>query len=211
MPKGSAELTQARREEIIDACASLYQSMPFREITIKEIGKVTSFTRTSIYNYFNTKEEIFLAFLQREYNSWTNDLKQIYQTHETLSIQELAQSIAHSVAERSTMLKLLSTNLFEIEENSRLDNLVDFKVVYKDTLESLARLFKKACPQKTDKDIESLLYAFLPFVFGIHPYVAVTDKQREAMIRVGLNFKQYSIYEITYSFLLQLMSCGDNE
>lgn len=61
MPKSSEELTRARRDEIVNACASLYESMSFKEITLKEIGKRTSFTRTSIYNYFQTKEEIFLG------------------------------------------------------------------------------------------------------------------------------------------------------
>ena len=67
MPKGSEELTNARKDEIINACAALYETMSFREITLKEIGRQTSFTRTSIYNYFQTKEEIFLALMQREY------------------------------------------------------------------------------------------------------------------------------------------------
>ena len=70
MPKGSPELTQARREKIINAYEKLYRTMSFKEITIKEIGNVTSFTRTSIYNYFQTKEEIFLALLKREYELW---------------------------------------------------------------------------------------------------------------------------------------------
>ena len=55
MPKGSKELTSARKDEIINACAALYETMSFREITLKEIGRQTSFTRTSIYNYFQTK------------------------------------------------------------------------------------------------------------------------------------------------------------
>ena len=55
MPKGSAALTKARREEIVQACARLYETRSFREITLKEIGEQTTFTRTSIYNYFHTK------------------------------------------------------------------------------------------------------------------------------------------------------------
>ena len=74
MPKGSPELTRARREEIINACAKLYETMTFKDVTIKEIANFTSFTRPSIYNYFRTKEEIFLALLQREYEGWTTDL-----------------------------------------------------------------------------------------------------------------------------------------
>ena len=72
MSRGSPALTAARKEEIIEACARLYETMSFKEITIKEIGAATSFTRTSIYNYFETKEEIFLALLQREYELWVD-------------------------------------------------------------------------------------------------------------------------------------------
>ena len=55
MPKGSEELTRARRDEIIAACAELYETMSFKDITLKHIAEKTSFTRTSIYNYFVTK------------------------------------------------------------------------------------------------------------------------------------------------------------
>ncbi len=40
MTRGSEELTNARKEEIIRACASLYKAMSFKDITIKEIGAV---------------------------------------------------------------------------------------------------------------------------------------------------------------------------
>ena len=74
MPKGSAELTRARKEEILAACRKLYETMSFKEITLKEIGQQTSFTRTSIYNYFETKEEIFLALFGQEYELLPEDL-----------------------------------------------------------------------------------------------------------------------------------------
>ena len=61
MPKGSPELAAARREEIVNACEKLYQTMSFKDITLKEIGNETSFSRPTIYNYFQTKEEIFLS------------------------------------------------------------------------------------------------------------------------------------------------------
>ena len=57
MPKGSPELTNARKEEIINACEKLYKTLSFKEITLKEISTETSFTRTSIYNYFRRKRK----------------------------------------------------------------------------------------------------------------------------------------------------------
>ena len=45
MPKGSPELTAARKEEIINSCEQLYRTMSFKEITLKDIGNVTSFKK----------------------------------------------------------------------------------------------------------------------------------------------------------------------
>lgn len=53
------KIVDARREETINACEKLYEKENFKDITIKQIGEKTSFSRTSIYNYFQTKEEIF--------------------------------------------------------------------------------------------------------------------------------------------------------
>lgn len=38
MPKGSPELTRARKDEIINACAELYETMNFKDVTLKEIA-----------------------------------------------------------------------------------------------------------------------------------------------------------------------------
>ena len=84
MIKGTPELIARRREEIINACEQLYQTMSFKEITLKEIGKVTSFSRPTIYNYFQTKEEIFLAIYKKEYDLWNEDLASILEKNESL-------------------------------------------------------------------------------------------------------------------------------
>ncbi|MFR8072323.1 MAG: TetR/AcrR family transcriptional regulator, partial [Anaerovoracaceae bacterium] len=118
MPKGSEKLTKARREEIISACEKLYETMNFKDITIKEIGSITSFTRTSIYNYFSTKEEIFLALLQREYELWIEQLQRLRRDRKTMEPLEFAEALAHSLESRKTLLKLMSMNHYDMEENS---------------------------------------------------------------------------------------------
>ena len=92
--RGSPALTAARKEEIIAACAELYETMSFKEITIKEIAAATTFTRTSIYNYFETKEEIFLALLQKEYELWDEAMDAVMVQKESMTRDELAQTLA---------------------------------------------------------------------------------------------------------------------
>ena len=120
MIKGTPELIEKRREEIVNACEELYQTMSFKEITLKEIGKVTEFSRPTIYNYFQTKEEIFLALFKREYDRWNEELQSIIDENEELSKEEIADKIAASLQNRVQLLRLLSMNNYEMEANSRI-------------------------------------------------------------------------------------------
>ena len=127
MPKGSPELANARKEEIISACKTLYREMSFKDITIKLIAEYTSFSRASIYNYFETKEEIFLAVLQKEYELWVADLEDITGSSERMTKDAVARALASSLEKRELLLKLMSMNHYDMEENSREERLVEFK------------------------------------------------------------------------------------
>lgn len=205
MPKGSPERTAARKEEIISACEKLYQTMSFKDITLKEIGNETSFSRPTIYNYFQTKEEIFLALFEREYVRWNAELQSILQDNETLSKEQIADELATSLANRGQLLKLLSMNNFDMEANSRPELLVSFKVAYGESIKCVRSILTKFCPEKSPQEIQNILYVFFPFMFGIYPYTAVTDKQREAMKQANVDYVDQSIFEITNYCLLKLL------
>ena len=205
MPKGSPELTAARKEEIIAACEKLYQSMSFKEITIQEIAKFTSFTRPSIYNYFETKEEIFLALLQKEYERWTADLDEIVSGAERMTRDETAQALAHSLERRTQLLKLMSMNHFDMEANSRMGRLTEFKAAFGGSMQAVERLLRKFCPEMRAENRRNFIYAFFPFIYGIYPYCVVTEQQREAMNAAGVGYVYHGIYDLAYPCAKKLL------
>jgi len=205
MPKGSPERTAARKEEIISACEKLYQTMSFKDITLKEIGNETSFSRPTIYNYYQTKEEIFLALYEREYDRWNEELQSILHDNEKLTKKQVAEKLATSIANREQLLKLLAMNNYDMEANSRPELLISFKVAYGESMKNVCRILTKFCPEKTVKEIQDFIYIFFPFMFGIYPYTAVTDKQRDAMKAADVDYVYQSIFEITNNCLLMLL------
>ena len=199
MPKGSPELTASRREEIVGACEKLYKTMSFKEITLKEISVETSFSRPSIYNYFQTKEEIFLALMQREYELWAAELNMLADENKKMSADKFADALAHSLEKREQLLKLLAMNHYDMEEHSRPERLTD---AYGSSLDAVRNCVDKFFP---DIDRERFIFVFFPFLFGVYPYTAATEKQLDAMKEAKMNFKMHSIYEIIYSCVLQLL------
>jgi len=206
MRKVTPEQIAQKREEIINACEQLYQTMSFREITLKEIGNITSFSRPTIYNYFETKEEIFLGLFQREYDRWNVDLTAILDGNEHLTKKELANLIANSLAGRPQLLKLLSMNNFDMEANSRQELLTEFKKSYGRSMQLVSMVVQKFCPEMSVEEIQNFIYIFFPFMFGIYPYTAVTEKQKVAMKEAGVNYVYQTAYELIYSCLIRLLS-----
>ena len=206
MSKSSPELTASRREEIINACEQLYQTMSFKEITIKEIGMATSFTRTSIYNYFHSKEEIFLALMQREYDLWTADLQKLVKDNESLSSDELAKALAYSLTGREQLLKLLAMNHYDMEANSRFENLTEFKCSYGASLNAVRNCLDKFCPYMKDEEKTEFIFTFFPFLFGVYPYTVATEKQLTAMKQANVQFVKMSIFDIVYLCVKNLLA-----
>ncbi|MDO4555518.1 MAG: TetR/AcrR family transcriptional regulator [Lachnospiraceae bacterium] len=205
MSKSPEERINAREKEIVGACEELYKTMSFKEITIKEIGNITSFTRTSIYNYFHTKEEIFLALLEREYDLWITELKEWMESTEKSSKEEFASRLAHSLENRELLLKLMSMNHYDMESNSRPERLTKFKVVYGESIRTVTMCLEKFFPEMTIAEKQNFIYVFFPFMFGIYPYTVVNEKQRTAMEEAGVNYVFLSIYEITSNCVKSLL------
>ena len=205
MPKGSPELTNARKQEIINACEKLYQTKSFKEITLKEISLETSVTRTSIYNYFQTKEEIFLALLQREYELWNAELNKIMAEFSELTGEEFADKLAKSLENRKQLLKIMSMNHYDMESNSRPERLAEFKVAYGNSLRTVMNCLERYFPEMPNQEKQNFLYAFFPFMFGIYPYTFVTEKQRKAMESAGVDYALMSVYEITFHFVKKFL------
>ena len=205
MPKSSEKQVRARRDEIVDACAGLYETMSIRDITLKEIGQRTSFTRTSIYNYFESREEIFLALAQREYDAWAADLDALAAGGLPAGEDGFAGALARTLERRTRMLKLMAMNLYDMEDNARMENLVAFKKAYHAAILALTRCLRVFYPAMTQEEADRFLYLFLPFVFGLYPYTSATDKQREAMRLAQVEYPRFTVYQLARSMIERLL------
>ncbi len=219
MTKGSdMTRSQTRCEEILSATQDLFETMNYRDINLKEISRVTSMSRPSIYNYFETKEEIFLMLLTREYVNWAADLDSIQpKTLQKTGMQqefpreEEAHDFSHQLASSLTnhmlMLKLISNNIADFEENSRMDNIVQFKTAYGRTLTSLNSALQRFFPTMNAQSRSDFLYAFMPMLYGLYPYAVGTKKQREAMKIAKVDYTFFSVDLLVEKAVNQLLGC----
>ena len=94
--------------------------------------------------------------------------------------------IASSLSQRKVLLKLLSMNMYEMEENSSYDNVKSYKVAYTESID----LFKKCLIKLlnyTEEEATDKTFTFFPFMIGIYPYSVVTEKQKKTLQTNGVN------------------------
>ena len=205
MPKGSLELTNKRKNEILDACEAIYRSQGFYGVTVKEISTKVSMTRPAIYHYFETKEEILLALLIREYDRWCSELEAMPERARGMTRDGLSELIAGSLDDKDILLRILNMNLYEIELNSRTERLADFKVQYKRCVTALHRILRGWRSDVTDGECDDFTLVFSSFLFGVYPFTKHTEKQAEAMRMAGFQMDEPSIHEMVRKALLKVL------
>lgn len=189
------KIVDTRREEIIDACEKLYKEVGFKSVNIKLIGENISCSRTSIYNYFETKEEIFLALVEREFLIWNKDLKKFYEKDNKATLDEFINNIVSSLSKRRVLLKLISMNMYEMEENSSYESVKRYKTAYTESV----NLFKNCLIKLlnfNEEEATNKVFTFFPFMIGIYPYSAVTKKQKKALTELDFKYNYYNIEDL---------------
>ena len=100
-------------------------------------------------------------------------------------------------------------NLYDMEANSRMERLAEFKAAYGASLHAVTRMVEKYVPEMDGAARQQFLYAFFPFIYGIYPYTSVTEKQKAAMEQAGIPYVYQSAYDLTCTCLNTLLSAKE--
>jgi len=105
------------------ATARLYERRAFGDISFALITKEAKFTRSNLYKYFNTKEEIFLELLGQDLVQYSRDLVKALGEGEVRGVREFAHVWANTLIQHERMLRLFAILYTAREKNSSLERL----------------------------------------------------------------------------------------
>jgi AcrR family transcriptional regulator len=80
MPKGiplTEEEQARRRKEIFHASVHLFLSKGFNETSMREIAEAAGIGKSTLYDYFPSKDDILLSFVEDELQTLTEQMKEI--------------------------------------------------------------------------------------------------------------------------------------
>ena len=196
------EQIDERRKEIIEAMDSLYINNELSNIYLKDIAAKTNISRTAIYSYYDSKEEILLDSLYNHFISLDDSMSLLLD--QDSNKDEIIDKISSLFEQNIIILKIMSTDLEKIEKSTTLDNLVTLKKELKrfqDILKSICRKINK--DTKEDK-LNNIMIIFITMLYGFYPLAYPIDIQKEAMkltsTSIDISLKDLITTSLTYLF-----------
>lgn len=189
---------QERKQEILRVAATLYQTMKLSEITMNDISKQLSFSRASIYNYFPTKESIFLAFLTDEVTAWDRELRHVEESTAILSRHDFCCALADSLQHRLTMLRLLAFDWGGLKTDGEETDLIRFYSHWDMAWDSLRQCMKRFLPTMSRKKQDEFMTCLTAYMHGLYPLSIVSEREKNAMKAAHISYHPLSLFDAAY-------------
>ena len=115
----SDEEKRERREAILGVALEMYERDPsFAAFTMAALAEAAGLAKGTLYLYFRTKEELFLALVERLFEEWFDDVDgRLDRARGSWTAERGAEVLVGAVAERRTLARLLSILGAIVEEN----------------------------------------------------------------------------------------------
>lgn len=175
------EQIEQRQADIISACDTLFEQGGYDFVNIKAISEMTTITRSSIYTYYKTKDEIILDLLCQELLTWQEELLKWIQKAAPLSRTAFCKEFTSILINNKKMLQHYCLLYTFLEHNSRLENLVTFKQNAVPVMNTLVQVLMINFPDYTLSQAASITEEIVAYVLGLYPATHLTTKQQEAL------------------------------
>lgn len=186
---------EVRRQAILDVAWTLYQAQPYEAINMQEVATHSGLAKGTLYLYFQTKEELFLAVLEQQFDKWMEELIGLLAHLPQPSLPEVVvQTFSHSLNEHPALLRLLAMSHSILEQNVSIEGVMNFKANTYTRLDKIGSYLERLLPQlKTGEGALFLLYgnALIVGLYGMAnpmPKVAEALATTPALNRFQLDF-----------------------
>ena len=187
-------------EAIMAAADKLFQERPYHQITMGTIAEELGWSRSNLYKYAATQEEIFLALHSAKNRAWLEDLAESLQ-NAPLPASEFARIWADVTDRHASFLRYQEIIISIIESNVTLERLTDFKRDFADMLEPIVDILARQCGTDTQRATD--LYLCLLFEApGLYNHYHCAELTRKAMLAAGLTPASGSFADAYADFVL---------
>ena len=120
----------AKRQIILTAALQIFKRTSYNEVTMSAIADKAKLAKGTLFLYFPTKEELFLALMEAQLIEWFDGVDAELDTLKGQSpISEISSLIANSLKERGEFTRLLAIHSTILEQNVSYESIFKHKQI----------------------------------------------------------------------------------
>lgn len=170
-----------RKEAIYKAAFSLFKKSGYDKVSFNGIAVEAGFTKSNMYRYFCSKEEIYLNVFSGLFEAWfENYTKRLQGLKENEDIQKFAKAWVNSMMADPDFLDLIPLLMVSLEKNSSFEQLVVFKRLSRDLLYRIALEVSRIYPDIKDEKA----FRFLTLSYGATSNYWAANSHNDALIKI---------------------------
>jgi AcrR family transcriptional regulator len=188
----SPERKRERMDAIMEAADALFATRPYHQITMGTIAEELGWSRSNLYKYAATQEEIFLALHTAKNRAWLEELSARLKGT-PMPTREFARIWAETTERHASFLRYQEILTSVIESNVTLERLTEFKRDFAEMLPAAVAVLARQC-DVDEATAQSLYLRLLYQAPGLWNHYHCAELAREAMRDAGMA-------EVTGSFV----------
>ena len=195
----SPEHKRERMDAIMKAADALFQKQPYHQITMGAIAEELGWSRSNLYKYAATQEEVFLALHSAKNRAWVEDLAAELAAS-PMPAPEFARTWAEVTERHGDFLRYQEIIISIIESNVTLERLTAFKRDFAEMLPPVTGVLARQC----DIGDEAAVDLYLRLLFqapGLWNHYHAAELTRKAMRAAGLAPAEGSFAEAYADFV----------
>lgn len=189
------EQKEERREAILAAAREIAGERPVREVSLGDIARRVGLAKSNVLRYFETREEVYLRLLMREWEAWNVDVTGRLPSSPTTP-DAVAATVARTLAERPLFCDLVSQMSAVLERNVSAPTARAFKAGGIQKVDELGAVIAERVPDLDADDGRETVAAALIIVAGLWPmanpppHVSAMFADVRELARAHVNFEE---------------------
>jgi AcrR family transcriptional regulator len=174
-----------RITSILEAAGTVFSRVPYEQVTMQMIALEAGFTRSNIYRYFKTREEIFLELYLSDFQKWVATIKTEFS--QVLDIDSFLERWTTLLCAQKRYISLTPLLSISLEKKPSLEVFKKTKAnLLQSTLE-LIPVLRATLPFLSFENCLDFAHAHHAVVSGAWPMGHYSIEQKEVLKEIGYN------------------------
>ena len=175
----TAKQKEERERTILSSALHVFKNIPYEKVTLLMIANKAGITRTNIYRYYKTREEIFLALYLFELDIWVKQI--IIKFKIAQDLDTFVEIWTDILIRNETLLKLTPLFSVSLEKNTSEELLRKSKIEIRNQMEKVLPIIMKALPGMTSDKCISFFITHQALTAGIWPMTQFSENEKKVI------------------------------